>query len=97
MAARQGIKKLSAGIERALTAHEFARGYVFISLDRDLNDILNVDDFTATVDGVDFPGRRISSSGRVAIPRSFLNGRPRLKRTVRIELRSRQHLVISAA
>ena len=72
MATRQGVKRLREGIKRSLTPHELARGYVFISNDRHLDEVLDTHNFSIEVEGLSFPSRRLDVSGRVHIPRQYL-------------------------
>lgn len=72
MARHQGKYRLQRGVTRPLTLHELDRGYVYISRDKALIDILNVDDFTVEVDGASFYNKRLDVSGRVHIPKQAL-------------------------
>ena len=72
MGVHQGRRRLLKGVSRPLTVHEYQRGYVFISKDRDLNEVLNPP-FNVDVAGTIVSGRRVDVSGRVHIPRGVLN------------------------
>ena len=67
MGLNQGKNRLKRGIVRYLTPHEIKSGYVFISLDKHLSDILDVTDFEVHIFGRVFESRRIDVSGRVSI------------------------------
>ena len=53
-------------------ASEVARGYVYISTDKRLFGILDIEDFTVEIEGEVVPHRKIDSYGRVQIPRRLL-------------------------
>ncbi len=72
MGTRQGVKRLREGIKRSLTPHELARGYVFISNDRHLDEVLDTRNFSVEVEGCSFPSRKLDVSGRFHIPRQYL-------------------------
>jgi hypothetical protein len=72
MGTRQGVKRLREGIKRPLTPHELARGYVFISNDKHIDEILDTRNFSVEVEGLSIPSRRLDVSGRVHIPRQYL-------------------------
>lgn len=97
MGANQGVKWVREGIERKLTKHEFARGYIFLTRDVNLNDVLDVDDFTVEVDGERFPHRHVGKWGRFGVPRRFLRERFSSHDRVRLQLRSRKLLVMERA
>ncbi len=73
MAAHQGRKRLAIGVRRALTQHELIRGYVFVSKDKDLNEVLNTSSFILKLGEKSFPNRRIDVSGRVHVLRTELS------------------------
>ena len=93
MAKWQGKIRMKAGITRPLTRHEFSRGYIYISKDKTLSDILDVENFTAEVIGVPFHNRRIDVSGRLHIPPKNLLST--VHGTVKIQVVSRSLVVIS--
>jgi hypothetical protein len=68
MGRNQGVIRLKQGIVRNLTPHELARGYLYISQDKHLREILDVDDFEVAMGGEVCSRRAIDSYGRVQIP-----------------------------
>ena len=64
-------RRLLAGVTRPLTRHEIARGYVYVSQDKGLGIALDAW-FSVEVNGKVFDDKRIDVSGRVHIPRAFL-------------------------
>ena len=74
MGIRQGVRRLRKGITRTLTRHELNRGYVYVTQDRELPEILNVKNFAVEIDGTLIEGRRISVSGRVHVKKGILGG-----------------------
>ena len=59
------------GITRALTLHEIARGYIYVSQDRKLKEILDTTEFTVRIGNTKLENKRIDVSGRVHVPRSL--------------------------
>ena len=55
-----------------LTRHELNRGYVYVTQDRELPEILDVEDFSVEINGTLIESRRISVSGRVHVRRRIL-------------------------
>ena len=96
MGIRQGRKRLEQGITRKLTRHEIARGYVYVSQDRDLSDVLDVNNFTVIFDDTVVSNRRIDVSGRVHISRRLLT-KVGLGRPITIRLTSKKYLEIETA
>lgn len=72
MPRRQGIRRLNQGIVRRLTPHELKRGYIFISNDKHLSEVLDIENFEVEIAGRLYSSRRIDVSGRVHIPLVFL-------------------------
>jgi hypothetical protein len=72
VAYRQGVNRLRHGIIRNLTPHELNRGYVFISKDKALTEILDINNFDVQIGKEVIRSRKIDVSGRVHIPRKFL-------------------------
>lgn len=68
MGSNQGIKGLKLSIVRTLRPSELARGYVYISMDKRLCEILDTKDFELEIAGEIYPCRKIDSYGRVQIP-----------------------------
>lgn len=91
MASNQGVKRLKQGIFRHLKPHELARGYVFISMDKRLCEILDIKDFEVGIAGEICPSRKIDSYGRVHIPRHLLKNIG-ITEEVHIRLVSRKRL-----
>jgi len=76
-----------------LTPHERSRGYVYVSKDAAVNEILDVNCFIAEVVGKSFPNRRLDVSGRVHIPKTQLDALG--DGEVKIKVVSRTLLVIT--
>jgi hypothetical protein len=72
MGYRQGVSRLRNGFVRCLTPHELRRGYVFVSNDRRLAEVLEANDFEVEIAGQTFPRRRLDVSGRFHVPRKVL-------------------------
>ncbi len=89
----QGRKRLRAGVRRPLTPHEWRRGYVYVSQDPTLEEILDTQCFTVVVAGKAIPNRRTDVSGRVHIPPSDLDALGH--GDVIIKVNSQRQLVIS--
>jgi len=93
MAPNQGVKRLKQGIFRNLSPHELARGYVYISMDKNLDDILDTNDFEVEIAGEVCSCRKIGSYGRVQIPIRLLK-HIGTTGNMRIKLISRKRLSI---
>lgn len=91
MGRRQGVRRLQSGFDRYLTPHELKRGYVFVSNDKHLSEILDVRAFDVDITGQTFRGRRLDVSGRFHVPRRVLQDIGTLQR-LRFSLTSRQGL-----
>ena len=90
----QGVTKLRQGVVRNLTPHEVKRGYIFISKNRALSKVLDVNDFEVEIAGRLYPSRKIDVSGRVHIPRTFLETIGAIQK-LRIELVSRKRVTMT--
>lgn len=86
--AKGQAKRLLAGVTRPLTRHEIARGYVYVSKDMGLGVALDAL-FSVDVNGRVFENRRVDVSGRVHIPRAFLEALGSSPVTIRIVTRRR--------
>ena len=67
MGPRQGRIRLQAGISRQVTRHEVARGYLYLTRDRDFHEIFSVADFEMQIDATVLAHRHIDQYGRVYI------------------------------
>lgn len=74
MARGQGTHRLTAGFTRRLTHSELKRGYVFISNDKSLPDVLDTQNFEVDIEGQVLPKRHIDGSGRILVSRDLLKG-----------------------
>lgn len=91
MGHRQGVNRLRNGFVRCLTPHELNRGYVFVSNDKRLTEVLDTKDFEVDVEGQTFTKRRLDVSGRFHVPRKILENIGTAQR-LRFSLASRQRL-----
>lgn len=73
MAAGQGIRRVARGITRPLSKSEIDRGYVFLTWDRRIGELLEVDSFSVDWLGVQLECRRLNR-GRFQVPRSLVSG-----------------------
>ena len=89
----QGVKRLRQGIVRTLTPHEVARGYVYVTQDSKLPEILETNCFEVEIDGQVYPQRRIDVSGRVFVSQIHLK-KIGTSNDVRIIILSRKRLGI---
>jgi hypothetical protein len=92
----QGARRLAAGFTRRLTPSELKRGYVFISNDTSLSDILDTQNFDVEIQGKVLPNRRIDGSGRILVPRDLLRG-PKPEQLWSFQLTSRTKLKLTPA
>lgn len=72
MAKYQGNQKLLRSYIRTFKPHETQRGYVFISKDKHLPDILETKSFEVQLGSHTFSSRRIDKFGRIQIPKRYL-------------------------
>lgn len=72
MARGPGIKRYVNGFTKRLTNSERKRGYVFISNDKLLPDILDTQNFEVEIEGQILPNRHIDKSGRIFVSRNIL-------------------------
>jgi len=93
MAYNQGVIRLRSGFVRRLAPHEVKRGYVFISLDKNLPTILETSNFEVEIGGGTFCSRRLDVSGRVHVPLRILESIGTAQK-LRFSLVSRQTLRI---
>jgi hypothetical protein len=96
MGYKQGVSRLRNGFIRCLTRHELNRGYVFISNDKRLDEVLDTKDFEVEIGGQTFPKRRLDVSGRFHVPRKVLENIGTAQK-LRFHLASRQMLKIQQA
>ena len=93
MGKNQGLYRIKKGIERRLTKSEVKRGYLFISVDRSLKELINTDNFTLEIDGKELESRKIDKYGRVQIPRNTLR-EIGLEKEIIIEIASKDKMQI---
>ena len=67
-----GVERLTNGFERFLNKSELARGYVFITNDKRVEELFDLNNFEIDFDRHRFEGKRLDVSGRVHLPRSLL-------------------------
>ena len=96
MGYRQGASRLRNNFVRCLTPHELKRGYVFVSNDERLAEVLDTKDFEAKIEGQSFPKRRLDVSGRFHAPRKVLENLGTAQK-LRFSLASKQMLKIERA
>lgn len=72
MSKYQGRNRLIAGFTKKLNVHEVARGYIFLTRDPSLTDILRLDNFDVIFDGARIKDRSIDAYGRFWLPRETL-------------------------
>jgi len=70
------MKRIARGIKRRLTPYEAQRGYVFLTRDRKLGEVLDKDCFELDFCGRLFADRRIDKFGRFQVPRAVVQGVP---------------------
>lgn len=90
-----GIIRLNRGVKRPLTRHEIARGYIYVSRDKHLNDLLNIENFTVEIAKQTITDKRLDVSGRVHIPRTILEAIG-LKQHITIKVASKTKLAITS-
>jgi hypothetical protein len=83
MPRNQGLIRLKQGVIRDLQQSELSRGYIYITMDRAILDILN-DKVTITYNGLNCGMRKIDKYGRI-FPRGELA--QKLKNSKNIELK----------
>lgn len=93
MGRRQGVIRLQNGFVRCLTPHEIRRGYIFVSNDKQLGQVLDTEGFEAEIAGQAFPNRRLDVSGRFHVPRRVLEHIGTSQR-LRFNLAAKQRLKI---
>lgn len=93
MGHRQGVRKLQSGFSRRLTPHELDRGYVFVSKDKHLVEVLEIKGFEVELNGETFPNRRLDVSGRFSVPRRVLQAIG-ASHDLRFTLASRRKLIM---
>lgn len=72
MSRKQGRDRLIEGATRPLTRHEVARGYVYVSTDKKIGEVLDVSSFSVDLNGTVLTNRRLDVSGRVHVPKRLL-------------------------
>ena len=72
MSKYQGRNRLISGFSKKLNIHEIARGYIFLTRDPSLTDILRLDNFDVILDGTRIKDRSIDAYGRSWLPRETL-------------------------
>jgi hypothetical protein len=72
MARHQGRNRLMRGFTKRLNVHELARGYVFLTRDPSLEEILNTRSFDVVVDGQRISDRSLDAYGRFWLPRQIM-------------------------
>lgn len=95
MGVREGVNRLLKGVSRPLTIHEFNRGYVFVSMDIHLPEVLHVGNFDVDFNGTIVAKRRIDVSGRVHVSRKLLRTVDEAQ-TMNIKIVSKNRLEIKA-
>lgn len=70
--AKWNVERLFKGISRLISPSELVRGYVFVSADKGISEHFRSNDFELDYNGHIMSGRRLDSSGRVHIPKSFI-------------------------
>ena len=88
-----GVIRLNRGVKRPLTPHEIARGYVYVSQDKHLSDLLDIDNFTVEIAKQTIKNKRLDVSGRVHVPRVILEAIG-IKQHVTIKVVSKTKLAI---
>jgi len=64
MGSGQGLLRIARGIVRPLTRYEAQRGYIYLTRDRRLSEVLDTERFDLDFCGKLFPNRRIDKWGR---------------------------------
>jgi hypothetical protein len=64
MGLRQGLRNLTNGYERKLTNSELSRGYFFVSMDRE---IVKLKELQVSVNGEKIGNKKIDCSGRISV------------------------------
>ena len=64
MAAGQGVGRIKNGIVRTFKIHEVSRGYVYLTMNKRLSEILDTEDFTAVLGDYRVMHRPIVNYGR---------------------------------
>lgn len=90
-----GLIRLNRGVKRPLTPHEIVRGYVYVSKDKHLSDLLDVGSFTVEIAKQTLKDKRLDVSGRVHVPRGILESIG-LKQHVTIKVVSKTKLTITS-
>lgn len=96
MGYRQGVSRLQNSFVRCLAPHELKRGYIFVSSDKHLAEVLDTENFAAEIEGQTFPKRRLDVSGRFHVPRKVLEDIG-TSQSLRFSLASRRNLKIERA
>ncbi|MFC1986265.1 hypothetical protein ACFLWC_04655 [Chloroflexota bacterium] len=96
MGTNQGLIRLKNGIKRKISKTEVNRGYFFLSLDKKLCTLLNVEKFILEINGNLVTNRRIDNWGRFQIPRHILR-RIGSERYIFVELISKSKIRIDPA
>jgi hypothetical protein len=91
MGKNQGARRLKAGISRQLTTSEANRGYLFITMDRNMDSKLKGDGIETVVNGESIGKKATDSCGRIGISRTIIGGSE--GQPVRMEM-ARNKLVI---
>jgi hypothetical protein len=89
-----GVKRVLDGFERSLSASEINRGYIFLCADRNLDEALDVKDFTIKFLGESLRHRRLDVSGRFHVSASRLQ-LLRPNAVLHIQVLSRKMLVVT--
>jgi len=92
MPAGQGVARLRDGVLHTITRSEASRGYLFVSSDHLLEQVLDVHDFVLRFGSYDLPHRRIDSCGRVQVSKKVFHYRPGTR--VEMKLMNRRTLVV---
>ena len=93
MGYRQGVNRLQNSFIRCLTPHELNRGYVLVSNDKHLAEVLDIKNFEVEIKGQTFLKRRLDVSGRFHVPCRVLEDIGTSQR-LRFRLASKQKLKI---
>jgi hypothetical protein len=85
MSSRQGINRIQNGIIRKLNKAELTRGYIFLTRDLAIEEILRVSDFDVKIIGKTLNNRKLDKYGRFMVPRKLMenmNGQQHYKFSV---------------
>jgi len=72
MGKKQGLNNLTKGFQRELTQSELSRGYLFISKDKEVIELLK-EGFNVFIDKVQLKNKKLDNSGRTVLGKQILS------------------------